>query len=266
MPERIHPTAIIDPAAELAPDVSVGPHAIVEGPVRLGPGCIVRARAHLLGDVAAGSNNDFGIGCVVGERAQHLGHRDAAGRVDIGDDNTFRETVTIHRGTPGGPGTRVGNGNFLMVNTHVAHDGFVGDGCVFANGAVIGGHTVIEDGVFLSGNTGIHQNCRIGRLAIVSATSSATKDVPPFAILEGRNLIVGVNLIGLKRAAMSETQITAVRQAYRVILASGLLLSAATAKLERELGHVDVVAELLKFILTSKRGICLTRARRRRGE
>ncbi len=262
--ERIHPTAIVDPAAELGPGVSVGPYAIIEGPVRLGPGCIVQARAHLIGEVVAGAGNDFGIGCVVGERAQHLQHQAAPGRLEIGDGNVFREHVTIHRGTPDGPGTRVGSRNFLMVNTHVAHDCSVGDGCIFANGAVIGGHAVIEDGVFLSGNTGVHQNCRIGRLAIVSATSSSTKDVPPFAILEGRNTLIGVNLLAMKRAQMAAEQIEAVRRAYRVILTSGLLLSAAVTRLERELGHVDAVVELLKFIHTSKRGICLTRARRRR--
>jgi UDP-N-acetylglucosamine acyltransferase len=261
---RIHPTAIVDPAAQLAPDVDVGPYAMIEGPVQLGPGCVVRARAHLIGDVVAGKGNDFGIGCVVGERAQHLHHQNSHGRVYIGDGNLFREHVTIHRGTPGGPETRIGHRNFLMANTHVAHDCTLGDGCIFANGAVIGGHVVIDDGVFLSGNTGIHQNCHIGRLAIVSATSSATQDVPPFAILEGRNLLAGVNLVGMKRAGMSTAEMNAVRQAYRVILTSGLLLTAAVARLERELGHVDAVAELVKFIHTSKRGICLTRARRRR--
>jgi UDP-N-acetylglucosamine acyltransferase len=260
----LHPTAIIDPRAELAPDVRVGPYAIVEGPVRLGPGCVVRARAHLIGEIVAGAGNDFGVGCVVGERAQHLQHQAAPGRVEIGEANVFREHVTIHRGTPGHAGTRVGSRNFLMVNTHVAHDCKVGDGCVFANGAVIGGHAVVHDGVFLSGNTGVHQNCQIGRLALISATSSATKDVPPFAIMEGRNGLVGVNLVGLKRAGMSSEQIEAVRRAYRMLLTSGLLLSAAVARLERELSHFEAIAEMLKFIHTSQRGICLTRARRRR--
>lgn len=263
---RIHPTALIDPAAELAPDIQVGPYAVIEGPVRLGPGCVVRARAHLIGEVVAGPGNDFGIGCVVGERAQHLTHHDAPGRVEIGERNVFREHVTIHRGTPGGQGTRVGDENFLMANTHVAHDGRVGDGCIFANGAVIGGHAVIQDKVFLSGNTGVHQNCIVGRLAMVSATSSATKDVPPFCIVEGRNRIIGVNLVGLKRAGMTTLQINAVRQAYRLLLVSGLLVSTALKRIERELGHIDTAMELVKFFALAQRGVCLTRARRRREE
>ncbi len=261
---RIHPTAIVDPAAELGDGVVVEAFAMIEGSVRLGPGCNVRARAHLIGDIVAGAGNDFGIGCVVGERAQHLAHQCSPGRVEIGENNVFRENVTIHRGTPDGSGTRVGNNNFLMVNTHVAHDCRVGDHCIFANGAVIGGHAIIEDRVFLSGNTGVHQQCRIGRLAMISATSSATKDVPPFGIAEGRNRLVGVNLVGLKRAGMTPTQINGIRQAYRMLLTSGMLLSSAITRIERELGHIDVALELVKFMRTAGRGICLTRTRRHR--
>ena len=261
-PDRIHPTAIVDPRAQLAADVVVGPHAIVEGPVNLGPGCVVRARAHLIGPIEAGANNDFGIGCVIGERAQHLQHQNSPGRVHIGDANIFREFVTVHRSTPDGHATRLGHRNFLMANSHVAHDCTVGDQCVFANSAVLGGHVILGDGVFLSGNTGVHQNCHIGRLVIISAGSSATKDVPPFAIHEGRNRLVGVNLIGMKRAGMTSVQIGAIRQAYRLLLHSGTLPHTALPRLQRELGHVDAVEELLKFFRTAKRGVCLTRARR----
>jgi len=260
---RIHPTALVDPAATLAPDVRVGPYAIIDGPVRLGPGCVVRARATLLGEIVAGANNDFGIGCVVGDRAQHLTHQDAPGRIAIGERNVFREHVTIHRGTSDAHGTRVGDDNFLMAHTHVAHDATVGHGCIFANGAVIGGHAIIQDRVFLSGNTGVHQNCIVGRLAMVSATSSATKDVPPFSIVEGRNRVIGVNLVGLKRGGLTTMQTTGIRRAYRLLLVSGLLLKPALQRIERELGHIDVVMELVKFFAIAQRGVCFTRSRRR---
>jgi UDP-N-acetylglucosamine acyltransferase len=263
-PARIHPTAIVDPAAWLDEDVEIGPYAIIEGPVRLGPGCRVRARVHLSGEVSAGAGNDFGVGCIVGERAQHLLHREAPGRVDIGDHNVIREYVTIHRGTPGSTGTTIGNHNYLMANSHVAHDCRLGNHCIMANGAIIGGHVRLDDRVFLSGNTGIHQQVRIGRLALVSAASSATQDVPPFSLLEGRNRLAGVNVVGMKRAGLSPLQINGARQAFRILLASGLLLKSALVRIERELGHIDTIAELLKFIHTSQRGICLTRARRRR--
>jgi UDP-N-acetylglucosamine acyltransferase len=259
---RIHPTAIIDPEAQLAGDVLVDAYAIIEGPVRLGPECIVRARAHLIGPFTAGAGNDFGIGCVVGERAQHLLHADFTGGLTIGDGNIFREYVTIHRGTPDGRSTRIGDRNFLMASTHVAHDCRLGNHCVFANGAVIGGHVIVDDGAFLSGNTGVHQSCHIGKLAMISACSSATKDVPPFAIHEGRNTLIGVNLVGMKRAGMSSEQIAAVRQAYRLLLNSGQLASAILPRIEKEFGHIDSVQELLKFFQIAKRGVCLTRARR----
>jgi UDP-N-acetylglucosamine acyltransferase len=202
---------------------------------------------------------------VVGERAQHLLHADSPGGLRIGDFNTFRENVTIHHGTPDAGETRIGSHNLLMVNSHVAHDCIIGDRCVFANGAVIGGHVTLGDGVFLSGNTGVHQNCQVGRLAMISACSSATKDVPPFAIHEGRNTLIGVNLIGLKRAGMTPLQITAIRQAYRLLLNSGQLPSTILPRLERELGHIDVIVELIKFFHGAKRGVCLTRARKLHG-
>jgi UDP-N-acetylglucosamine acyltransferase len=261
----IHPTAIIDPAAELAPGIRIGPYAIIEGRVHLGAGCVVRARAHLIGPLSAGIGNDFGINAVVGERAQHLVYQDDPGEVEIGDYNVIRENVTIHRGTPDAGTTRVGSHNFLMACTHIAHDCRVGDHCVLANGAVIGGHVVLADRVFLSGNTGVHQMCRVGRCAMLSATSSATNDIPPFLIQVGRNEVAGVNVVGLRRAGLTAVQISAIRQAYRILLHSGELIKPALRRIERELGHIDVVAELITFIRESKRGVCLTRTRRELG-
>jgi UDP-N-acetylglucosamine acyltransferase len=261
-PVRIHPTAWIDPQARLAGDVIVGPQVVVEGPVTLGAGSILRARAHLIGPLDAGPRNDFGIGCVVGERAQHRTLADAPGSVVIGSGNVFREYVTIHRSTVDGSATRIGNDNFLMANAHIAHDCVVGDRCVLANSALVGGHSVMEDGVFMSGNTGVHQHCRVGRLAILSAGSSTTRDVPPFAIHEGRDTLVGVNVVGLRRAGMTRQHIDAIRRAYRLLLYSGLAAPAALERIRRELAGVDAVAELVHFFSMAKRGVCLTRARR----
>ena len=260
--ERIHPTAIIDPQAELADDVIVGAFAIIEGPVRLGRGCIVRSRAHLIGPLDAGIGNDFGINCVVGDRAQHLVYPDDPGSVEMGDFNVLREGVTIHRSTPEGHATLLGSHNYLMANSHVAHDCTLGDHCIFANSAAIGGHSVIDDRAFLSGSTGVHQFCRVGRITMISAGAAIMSDAPPFAIIEGRNTIVGVNLIGLRRAGLASVQINAIRRAYRVLIHSGLIVKQAVDRIERELGHIDVIAELVTYIRESKRGICLTRARR----
>jgi UDP-N-acetylglucosamine acyltransferase len=259
---RIHPTAIIDPHVELADDVTVGPYAIVEGPVKLATGCIVRARAHLIGPLTAGPGNDFGINSILGERPQHLLLADAPGRIEIGTGNVFRENVTIHHATQEGAATRIGDQNYFMAGTHVAHDCTVGNQCLFVNGAVIGGFVVVEDRAILSGNAAVHQNCRVGRLVMLSATSLASKDIPPFAIQAGRNRLVGVNVVGLRRAGMSSALIQTVRQAYRILFHSGLLLQSALTRIEKELGHIDVAAEIVKFIRTSPRGICTTRLRR----
>ena len=186
--------------------------------------------------------------------------------MEIGDRNTFREGVTIHRSTVAGNATRIGNDNYLMVNAHVAHDCRVGDQCIFANSALLGGHVVIGDRAFLSGNVGVQQFVRIGRLTMISACASAMSDIPPFAINEGRNTIVGVNLVGMRRAGLAAVQINAVRRAYRMLLHSGLIPKLALARLDKELGHIDVVAELVTFIRESKRGVCLTRGRRLRNK
>jgi len=262
---RIHPTAIIDPAAVLADDVTVGPFAIVEGPVRLGAGCIVRARAHLIGPVIAGPSNDIGLNVVIGERPQHLLLAGAPGRVEIGAGNVFRENVTVHRSTQGHFGTRIGDSNYFMAGTHVAHDCVVGNHCIFVNGAVIGGHVVVEDQALLSGNSAVHQNCRVGRLALLSAASIATKDLPPFAIQEGRNRIVGVNIVGLRRAGFSKAQIHSVQQAYRILLYSGRLMQESLDRIEKELGDIGAALEIVQFIRVCKRGICITYSRREKG-
>ena len=264
MQPRIHPTASIDPAAVLADDVTVGPFAILEGAVRLGAGCIVRARAHLMGPLTAGPENDFGLNVVIGERAQHLLLADLAGRVEIGANNVFRENATVHRSTQADVATRIGDSNFFMVGTHVGHDCVVGNHCIFVNGSMIGGHAVIEDRALLSGNSCVHQNGRVGRLALLSASGTATKDLPPFAIQEGRNRLVGVNIIGMRRAGLTNAQIHAVQQAYRILLHSGLMMRDAIARIEKELGHIDTAAEIVKFIHICKRGICVTRGRRHR--
>ncbi|HLW67362.1 MAG TPA: acyl-ACP--UDP-N-acetylglucosamine O-acyltransferase [Gemmataceae bacterium] len=261
---RIHPTAIIDPAAELADDVTVGPFSMLEGPVRLGPGCIVRAKAHLIGPLTAGPENDFGLNVVIGERAQHLLLAEMAGRVEIGANNVFRENATVHRSTQADVPTRIGDGNYFMVGTHVGHDCVVGNHCIFVNGSMIGGHVVIEDRALLSGNCSVHQKGRVGRLALLSAAGTATKDLPPFAIQEGRNRLVGVNLVGMRRAGLNNAQIHAVQQAYRILLHSGLMMREAVARIEKELGHIDTAAEIVKFIRICKRGICTTRGRRER--
>ncbi|HEV3119620.1 MAG TPA: acyl-ACP--UDP-N-acetylglucosamine O-acyltransferase [Gemmataceae bacterium] len=252
---RIHPTAVISPEAEIADDVVVGPYVIVEGAVRIGAGCVLRPHVVLCGPLTIGERNMVFSGAVLGERPQHSHYKDEPTRVEIGDDNIFRENVTVHRGTTQSWATRIGSQNFFMANAHVAHDCQIGSRCMLANGALLGGHCVIADNVFLSGNAAIHQYCRVGRLAFLSGLSATTKDIPPFIIQQRIDVVMGVNVIGMRRAGISRDQIDAVRRAYQIIYRQGNLVPVALAEVERQMGHLAAVAELVGFIRQSKRGI-----------
>lgn len=261
---RIHPTALIASEADLADDVVVGAFAVVEGKVRLGPGCVVRPRAHLIGPLVMGRDNHVYSNAVIGERPQHTGYRDEPTGVDVGDGNTFRENVTVHRGTTQSWRTRIGDGNYLMAGSHIAHDCQVGSRCVLVNNALLGGHVVLADGACVSGNSAVHQFCRMGRLSFLSATSMTTKDVPPFMVQQGVNDVVGVNVVGMRRAGHSRGEIDAARRVYHIVFRRGLSLPCALAEVEGELGGVGVAREFVEFVRQSSRGI--NRARGRGGD
>jgi UDP-N-acetylglucosamine acyltransferase len=260
---RIHPTAVISAEAVLADNVEVGPHVVIEGRVAIGPDCVLRPHATLCGPLTMGRGNFVGSGAVLGERPQHLKYNDEATSVAIGDHNVFREHVTVHRGTTHSWVTRIGSHNFFMVNSHVAHDCQVGDRCILANGALLGGHCVVQDNVYLSGNCAVHQFVRIGRLALLSGVSATTKDIPPFIIQQNIDTVVGVNVVGMRRAGLSHAQIDAVREAFKVLFRANMVLPAALALLELEWSHVDVVAEMIAFLRQSHRGISPMRGRNR---
>lgn len=260
MPPRIHPSAVVSPDARLAPDVTVGPLAVIDGPVELGAGCVVAAQARLVGPVAAGANNTFDTGCVIGGAPQHLGYQGDATRIEIGSGNTFREHVTVHRAMPPGAGpgtgvTRVGDGNLFMAGAHVAHDCVVGNHGIFANSALLGGHVTTGDRVFLSGNSAVHQFCRVGRLALLSGSSASSKDIPPFWVIQDVNRVCGVNVIGMRRAGVTTAEIQAVRRVFRSIYIEKTLIPMALMRAEAEFGSLPAVRELIDFIRSSKRGI-----------
>jgi UDP-N-acetylglucosamine acyltransferase len=252
---RIHPTAIISPEVELAPDVRVEAYVIIEGPVRIGPGCVLRPRAHLIGPLTMGANNLVCSNAVLGERPQHLKSQDEPAGVIIGDGNTFRENVTVHRGTAATGVTRIGSHNYFMAGSHVAHDCVVGNHCILVNNALLAGHCLLEDGAYISGNSALHQFCRMGRLALLSGTSATTKDIPPFIMQQEINVVVGVNVVGMRRAGLTTEQISAIRRLYHIVYLQGLALPNALRQAEEELGGVDVVREFLAFVRASKRGI-----------
>lgn len=258
---QIHATAIVSPEAQLAEDVVLGAYAIIDGPVTLGAGCRVEAHCRLIGPLVAGVGNRFHSTCVIGDDPQHLGYDGSPTRVEIGDHNIFRESVTVHRGMPTNqpPGTGktvIGHHNFFMACSHVAHDCIVGNHCVFANSAVIGGHSEINDRAFLSGNTAVHQFCRVGQAAMLSGTTAISQDLPPYWIAQGRiNEIRGINVVGMRRAGCSREEIQAVRSVYRLIRASGFPVTEALAEVAKTAGELPAFIELATFIQNSKRGI-----------
>ena len=258
---QVHPTAVLSQEVEVADGVQIGPYAVLEGQIQIGPGCVIRPHVHLIGPLVMGRENQVFTGAVLGESPQHLKYQGEPTRLEIGDHNIFREGVTIHRGTTHSWTTRIGSNNYFMVNSHVGHDCVVGNHCLFANGALVGGHCTIEDRAYLSGNCAIHQFIRVGRLALLSGCSVTSKDLPPFLIQQGINNVLGVNVVGMRRAGISNDRINAIRRAFHILFREGLLVPAALGRIENELAGIDVVTELVQFIRNSRRGINMMRDR-----
>ena len=254
---RVHPTALISAEATIGDHVEIGAFSVIEGPVTLGPDCAIATHVRLMGPLVMGRGNTVGSGAVFGDFPQHGGYRGEPTGTEIGDFNTFREHVTVHRGShvAGAGTTRIGNHNYFMVNSHVAHDALVANQCIIANGALIAGHCEIQDRVFMSGNSALHQFVRMGRLSLLSGCEGASQDIIPFVVAENRNRVSGVNVIGLKRAGMPAADIAATRKAFTILYRSNLIFKLATDRLREEMGAVPVVAEILAFIATSRRGI-----------
>jgi UDP-N-acetylglucosamine acyltransferase len=258
---RIHPTACISGDVEIGTNVEIGAFAVLEGPVRVGDNCVIRPGAYIFGPTTLGKANVVYSGAVLGESPQHLKYNNEPTTLEIGNGNIFREHVTVNRGTTHAMRTVIGNDNFFMANSHVAHDCVVGNRCIFVNGALIGGHCTIADNVILSGNSAVHQFCRVGRLALLAGGSATQKDIPPFIIQVGQDSVGGVNIIGMRRAGMSHHQINAVRQAYRLLFREGLVLPVAMARMEKDLGHIDAIQEMLIFLRGCTKGINFSRGR-----
>jgi UDP-N-acetylglucosamine acyltransferase len=212
---RIHPAAIVDRHAELAPDVTVGPYAIVEAGVIVGAGSVLHAHAMVRGPAVLGPGNVVHPFAVVGGEAQAKRHAGVPGRLEVGEGNVFREHATAHGGTEG-RATRIGSHNLFMVGSHAAHDAVVGSHCVFANGTQLAGHAIVEDWVTFGGLSGVAQHVRVGESAFVAAAAACERHVPPFVVVQGdRAKVRGLNVVGLRRRGVPERSITALRRAVR---------------------------------------------------
>lgn len=259
----IHPTAVIHPSAVVADDVEIGPGVFIGANVEIGPECELMSGAVVCANTRMGRGNRVHYHAVLGNDPQFLGFDPAtkSGLV-IGDNNTFRELCTVHRGLKDGLNTVIGNNNFLMATAHIGHDCVLGNHIVVANATQVSGHVEIGDRAFLSGLCAVHQFCRIGRGVMLGGMSGIGKDVPPFLTTRGDfGFLVGVNVVGLRRAGVSAAARTALRQAFRELFLGGLALPKALARLrEQWSGSAEPMpaelAELLAFCeVRSKRGI-----------
>jgi len=252
----IHPTAIVPPGAELGKDVTVGPYSILGPNVRIGDGTRIRAHVIVEGHTVIGRGNDLFSGAVLGGVPQDLKYRGEPTRLRIGDENVFRENVTVNVGTvQGGGETVIGSRNFLMANAHVAHDCRVGDRVILANNVMLAGHVRIEDAAILNGGAGLHHFTTVGRLAYVGGLSRITRDVPPFSIVEGHpSRVRGVNVIGLKRAGFPESSIQAIREAWKRLFRGEGPMRESVRDVERAFASVPEVLELAEFLRRSEEG------------
>ena len=251
----IHPTALIDPRAEIHPEADIGPYVVIEGPARVGRGTRVLAHAVLTGETEIGDNNEIHMGAVIGHTPQDLAYKGGQSFVKIGHRNVIREHSQIHRGTTEGSATVIGNDNYLMHHSHVAHNCQLGNQTIIAGGALLAGYVQVEDQAFISGNCVVHQFVRIGTLAILRGLSRTSRDVPPFCIMDGTHTVRGLNVVGLRRAGFSHDRIRALKQAFTRLFRQKVNLRRVVEELRLEPCSPDVLY-LLNFIEQSKRGVC----------
>ncbi len=254
----IHPTAIIDSKAEISEGVEIGPYSVIEKNVLIGEGTKIGPHVVIREGTYIGKQCQISQFASIGEAPQSVGYKGEKTFLQIGDHNIIREFVTLHRGTiKGGGKTVIGNENFLMAYSHVAHDCQIGNQVVMANGATLAGHILIEDFAIIGGLSAIHQFCRVGTYAIIGGITGVLMDIPPYTKAQGdRAKLFGLNTIGLKRANFSEETLKALKKAYRIIFRSSLTLEKAMKRVvEDEISQTPEVQHFLQFIQCSKRGI-----------
>lgn len=253
----IHPTALVSPEAHIAEGVRIGPFAVIEGPVSIAENCEIAGHALIQGRVTIASGTRIGWGSVIGADPQDL-HFDpqTESGVEIGENNTLREYVTIHRGSQAGGMTRIGANNFLMTGVHLAHDVQMGDHNVLANNVLLAGHICVGDRCFLGGGSVFHQFIHIGDFAIAQGNAAISQDIPPYCMAHGNNLLAALNVIGLKRAGFSPEQRAEIKRAFRLLLEGNRQVALQQAELIAWSDSAKVLVNAVKH--PSRKGI-LTR-------
>jgi UDP-N-acetylglucosamine acyltransferase len=254
---HIHPSAIVDPGAKLADDVTVGPLTVIGAEVEIAPGNRVGAHTLIQGPTRIGRNNHIGAYASIGGDPQDKKYTGERSELVIGEGNTFHEFVTINRGTAEGGGvTRIGNDNWVMAYAHIAHDCRIGSHTIFANNATLAGHVEVGDHVVLGGFAGVHQFCKIGAHAFAAMYSAINRDVPPFIYVAGQFAVPrGVNAEGLKRRGFDPERIAAIKRAYRTLYLSHKTLEQARAALADQAGASEDVRAFCDFFDRSERSL-----------
>ena len=255
---EIHPQAVVAPGAKLAAGVKVGPFASISEGVELGEGCQVHAHAVVQGPSTFGRGNVFHPFCVIGGDPQDYTFGGERTELRVGEENVFREYVTVSRGTTKGGGvTKIGDKNFFLAYTHIGHDCQIGSNVLFVNAATLAGHVTIEDFATIGALSPVHQFCRVGRHAYIGACTVITQDVLPFSLVvtERETRSVGINAIGLERKGFSEERRKTLQKAFRMLLRSKRNTTQAIGELREILGKSEDVQELIRFVESAQRGI-----------
>lgn len=254
----IHATAVIDPKARIGRNVTVGPFAVIAADVEIGEDSVIGPHVTILSYTTLGKACHVHAGAALGDLPQDLAFKNEPSYVKIGNNVTIREGVTIHRGTKAGTVTEVGDGCFLMAQSHLAHNVCLASNVIVVGGALLAGYVEIGERAFLSGHVVVHQFVRIGRLAMVGGAAAVGKDVPPFCTLRPMqvNRVMGLNVVGMRRAGMTPDQRKAVKTAFGTLYRSGLNVSQAVEKIKATAEAGSPALEIATFIEQSKRGIC----------
>lgn len=257
MSTLIHPTAVIDPGAELGREVSVGPYAIIEHDVSIGDSTRIDGFGQIKAFTTLGKNNQVHSYACLGGTPQDMKYRGGETRLEIGDGNCFREFVTVNRGTEEGGGvTRLGNNILVMAYAHIAHDCQLADGVILANAATLAGHVSVDTMAVIGGLCAIHQFVRIGEYAYIGGMTGVSQDVPPFMLVAGeRGWLHNLNLIGLKRRGFDKQTLSALKSAFKIIFRSETTRQESLQQVSQDLGHYPEVRQLVDFVKGSARGV-----------
>jgi UDP-N-acetylglucosamine acyltransferase len=254
---EIHSTALVDPAAGLGVGVEIGPFSVIGPQAVIGQRTIVQSHVVIEGEVIIGSGNFIGHGAIIGAPPQDVSFSPERNtKVEIGDDNIIREYCTIHRGSPAGSATKIGDKNFLMAGAHIGHNCVIGNNVIIANNCLLAGHVRVDDGAFLGGGSTFHQFMHIGRLVMVQGSSAFGKDLPPFVIAAERNAVFGLNIVGLRRAGFTAQDRDEIKAAFKLVYLNGLNISQALEK-AATMRFSAPAREFLDFVANAnKRSIC----------